>query len=110
MRVICPMVLACCLAGVGTAAAEPLQVKAENNVPVTMIEASRTSDYTLIGLKAEVALESVCWYADGDNSPYLLADGRRYRYVGGNNVTVCPSQRGYAAGEIMVLSFERLDP
>ena len=34
MRAICPMVLACCLAGAGTAAAEPLQVKAENNVPV----------------------------------------------------------------------------
>jgi hypothetical protein len=110
MRVICPVVLACCLVDVGTAAAEPLQVKAENDVPVTMIEASRTADFTLIGLRAQVALTKVCWNADGDNSPYLLADGRRYRYVGGNNLTTCPSQRDYAAGEIMVLSFERLGP
>jgi hypothetical protein len=33
-------------------------------------------------------------------------EGREQR--AGDNVTACPAQREYAAGEIMVLSFERL--
>ncbi len=50
----------------------------------------------------------MCWAAAGDNSPYLSADGQRYRYRKGDNVTDCPSRRDYADKEVMLLRFEPL--
>jgi hypothetical protein len=38
----------------------------------------------------------------------LLASGRNYRYLGGDNVTACPERRDYAASDVMVLRFEPL--
>ena len=39
---------------------------------------------------------------------YLLASGRNYRYLGGDNVSTCPERRDYAASAVMVLGFEPL--
>jgi len=53
-------------------------------------------------------LTKVCFAASGPNSPYLLASGRNYRYLGGENITACPERRDYAASETMILRFEPL--
>ncbi len=50
----------------------------------------------------------MCFAATGPNSPYLLANGQNYRYLGGDNVTVCPQRRDYVAGEVLVLRFAPL--
>ena len=46
----------------------------------------------------------------GANAPYLLARGRRYRLVGGEDIAICPRRRFHTARQIMVLHFELLDP
>ena len=90
------------------AAAETLFHRAENQVPVAIVEIKRPAEHTEIHLQAQAALAKVCFAASGPNSPYLLAAGRNYRYLGGDNVTPCPDRRDYAAGDIMVLRFEPL--
>ena len=90
------------------AAAEPVFHKAENNVQVAVTDVSSTSNYTEIRLQAQQALGDVCWYFKGQNSPYLVATGRHYRFLGGDGITNCPSRRNYSPGGIMVLRFERL--
>jgi hypothetical protein len=90
------------------AAAETLFHRAENQVPVAIVEIKRPAEHTEIHLQAQAALAKVCFAASGPNSPYLLAAGRNYRYLGGDNVTACPDRRDYAAGDIMVLRFEPL--
>ena len=92
------------------AAAETLFHRAENQVPVAIVEIKRPAEHTEIHLQAQAALAKVCFAASGPNSPYLLAAGRNYRYLGGDNVTACPDRRDYAAGDIMVLRFEPLVP
>ena len=82
--------------------------RAENNVPVTLVKVIRQTPFTEVQLRADMDLKNVCWTSAGDNSPYLLADGRRYRFLQGNNITPCPERRDYAAGEIMGLRFEPL--
>lgn len=89
-------------------AAETLPHRAENQVPVTIVQIKRPVEHTEIHLQAQAALTKVCFAASGLNSPYLLAAGRNYRYLGGDNVTACPERRNYAAGDIMVLRFEAL--
>jgi hypothetical protein len=86
------------------AAAETQMHRAENQVPV-----ARPANATEIHLRALAVLEKVCFAATGPNSPYLLANGRNYRYLGGDNVTACPQRRDYAAGDVMVLRFEPLE-
>ena len=86
------------------AAADTLFHRAENQVPVAIVEIKRSAEHTEIHLQAQ----AVCFAASGPNSPYLLAAGRNYRYLGGDNVTACPDRRDYAAGDIMVLRFEPL--
>jgi hypothetical protein len=87
-------------------AAETVARAAENQVPVTMIQVNRTPSYTEVQLQAQRALTDVCWNYSGPNAPYLLADGRRYRFLSGDAITACPSKRGYASGEVMTLRFE----
>ncbi len=90
------------------AGAQSLFHRAENQVQVAMVKVERTAGFTEIHLQALTALEGVCWTATGDDSPYLLADGHRYRYLKGDNVTDCPTRRDYADKEVMVLRFEPL--
>jgi len=90
------------------AQAQNLFHRAENQVQVALVKVVRSADYTEVHLQTQVAMKSVCWYAEGPNSPYLLADGRRFRYLGGSNVTACPGRQPYADKEIMVLRFEPL--
>lgn len=96
------------LLAVQPAAAEALFHRAENQVPVAITAIKRPAEHTEIHLQAQAALAKVCFAASGPNSPYLLAAGRNYRYLGGDNVTACPDRRDYAAGDIMVLRFEPL--
>jgi len=90
------------------AAAETLFHRAENQVPVAIVEIDRTQARTEIRLQAQAPLAKACFAASGPNSPYLLASGRNYRYLGGDNVGACPERRDYAAGDVMVLRFEPL--
>ncbi|MDP2334708.1 MAG: hypothetical protein Q8M19_28860 [Reyranella sp.] len=92
------------------AAAEIVFQPAENKVPVAMIDVNKTSRYTEVRLQAQAAVTGVCWTSEGTDSPYLLADGRRYRFLGGDGITACPTRRNYAARESMALRFEPLDP
>jgi hypothetical protein len=61
------------LACAAPATAEPVYRLGENQVPVAMIEVVRTAQYTEVHLRTQASLSSVCWYASGSNSPYLLA-------------------------------------
>ena len=88
--------------------AETLFHRAENQVPVAIVEIKRPSEFTEIHLQAQAALTKVCFATSGPNRPYLLAAGRNYFYVGGDNVTTCPERRDYAQGDTMVLRFEPL--
>jgi hypothetical protein len=90
------------------ATAETVLHRAENQVPVAIVEIKRPAEHTEIHLQAQAALTKVCFAAASSNSPYLLAAGRNYRYLGGDNVTVCPERRDYAAGDILILRFEPL--
>src|SRR5262245_51915742 len=90
------------------AAAETLFHRPENQVPVAIVEIDRTQARTEIRLQAQAALTKVCFAATGPNSPYLLASGRNYRYLGGDNVSTCPERRDFADGDALVLRFEPL--
>ena len=91
-----------------SAAAETLFHRAENQVPVAIVEIKRPADHTEIHLQTQAALAKVCFATSGPNSPYLLASGRNYRYLGGANVTACPERRDYAPADVMILRFEPL--
>lgn len=90
------------------AVAETVFHRAENQVPVVIVQIDRTQAHTEIRLQALAALTKICFAATGPNSPYLLASGRNYRYLGGDNVTACPERRDYSASDVMVLRFEPL--
>ncbi len=94
---------------VSPAAAETLFHRAENQVPVALVRVERPAGQTEIHLQAQAALAKVCFAATGPGSPYLLANGRNYRYLGGDNVSACPERRDYAAGDVLVLRFEALE-
>ncbi len=91
-------------------AAESLLHMAENKVPVAIVRIERTPRFTEIRIETQAARSKVCWASSGPNSPYLLANGHRYRFVDGDKITSCPSTRDYAAHETMVLRFEPLEP
>ena len=59
-------------------AAETLFHRAENQVPVAIVEIKRPAGHTEIHLQAQATLTKVCFAANGPNSPYLLAAGRNY--------------------------------
>jgi hypothetical protein len=92
------------------ALAQTLLHRAENQVQVALVKVVRAASYTEIHLQTQTALKGVCWSATGENSPYLLAEGRRFRYLSGDSVTDCPTRRDYADKEVMVLRFEPLTP
>jgi hypothetical protein len=96
------------LASVVPTSAETVNVMAENQVPVAMVEIDRTAAYTAVHLQTSAVLAQVCWFLDGPNSPYLLAGTQRYRFQSGDNIVYCPLTRGYAPGEVMVLRFAPL--
>ena len=87
------------------AVTEVLPHRAENQVPAAIVEIKRSAAHTEIHIRAVSALT---FPASGPNSPYLLAAGRNYRYLGGDNVTACPERRDYAADDILILRFEPL--
>jgi len=91
-----------------SASAQTLNHPAENQVQVAVVKVNRTAAHTDVTLQAQAPLAQVCWTSTGANSPYLLADGRRYRFTSGTNITACPAQRGYVQGELMTLRFEPL--
>jgi len=90
------------------AAAETLFHRAENQVPVAVVEIKRPADHTKIHLHAQRTLAKVCFATSGPDSPNLLASGRNYRYLGGGNVTACLKCRHYAPAAVMILHFEPL--
>jgi hypothetical protein len=109
-KTLCMALLAALIAQLALPAlAEPLMHRAENQVPVAIIQVERPASQTEIHLKTLAVLEKVCFAATGPNSPYILANGRNYRYLGGDNVTACPQRRDYAAGDVLVLRFEPLE-
>ena len=107
------IVLACAMIAASqlvlSAMAETLTHRAENQVPVAIVRIERSADHTEIHLQAQADLEKVCFAQTGSNSPYLLANGQNYRYLGGDNVTPCPQRRDYAAGDVLVLRFAPLE-
>ena len=90
------------------AGAQSLFHRAENQVQVTLVKVVRMADYTEVHLQTQAALKGVCWYATGENSPYLLAEARRFRYLSGDNIAACPAQQDYANQAVMVLRFQPL--
>jgi hypothetical protein len=108
MRRVLPIVIVlACGQPVG---AETLLHPAENKVPVAIVRLERTPRFTEIHIETQAARSKVCWASSGSNSPYLLANGRRHRFIDGDAITSCPATRDYGARETMVLRFEPLDP
>jgi hypothetical protein len=81
--------------------------RAENQVPLAIVQVTRTSTSTEVRIQTQAALKKVCWTLTGPESPYLLAIGRQFHYLDGDN-TACPARRDYADGEAMVLRFAPL--
>lgn len=92
------------------AGAQTMFHRAENQVPVAVVQVVRATAYTEVHLRTLEPLKGVCWYMQGADSPYLLAGGTRYRLLRGGNITACPARRDYASGETMTLSFQPIDP
>jgi len=90
--------------------AETLMHPAENSVPVAIIRIERAPHFTEVAIETQAPRQKVCWAPSGSNSPYLLANGHRYRLIEGGNFASCPERRDYAAHETMVLRFEPLEP
>jgi hypothetical protein len=104
-RILIPMLA---LAAGWAAGAQTLSHHAENQVPVTLVQVTRAAQFTELSLRADTDLKGVCWTHGAADSPYLLADGKRYRFLRGRNITACPNRRAYKGGETMLLSFEPL--
>jgi hypothetical protein len=89
--------------------AESLLHVAENKVPVAIVRIERMPRFTEVHIETQAPRSKVCWASSGPNSPYLLANGRRHRFIDGDAITNCPATRDYGARETMVLRFEPLD-
>lgn len=99
------------LAGVALSmplAAKTVEKPAENQVPVTLTEVTNGAGVTIVVLQTQAALARVCWNSSGPNSPYLIANGQRYRFVAGEGISFCPDRRDYALGDLMRLRFQPL--
>lgn len=105
---LCGLILAAGAAA--PAAAGPAWTPAEGDVPLTIVQYSRTATATEIRIQTREAMKDACWSMAGPNSPYLLAAERRYRLIGGEGIAACPKSRDYAEGGTMVLRFEPLKP
>jgi len=98
------------LLGALPAGAQTMLHRAENNVPVAVVQVIRAAAHTEVHLRALAPLKNVCWYMQGPDSPYLLAGGVRYRLLRGGSIAACPARRDYAMGETMTLSFQPIGP
>jgi hypothetical protein len=83
---------------------------AENQVPIAIVQIIRTPRHTEIHPQTQATVPRVCWNPTGPDSPYLLAEGRRFRFLGGDRITNCPTEQNYVVRETMVLRFEPLGP
>jgi hypothetical protein len=92
------------------APAETLLHPAENKVPVAIVRIERSPRFTEVEIETQAPRQKVCWASSGPNSPYLLANGHRYRLLEGDKIANCPATRDYAAHDTMVLRFEPIDP
>jgi hypothetical protein len=97
------------VASCAVARADKVFYLAENKVPVALVEVIRTPQYTEVRLETQAPRPKVCWSASGPNSPYLLADSHRYRFIGGDRIANCPERRDYAARELMILRFQPIE-
>jgi hypothetical protein len=88
------------------ALAESLLHPAENKVPVAIVRIERTPRFTEIHIETQAPRSKVCWASSGPNSPYLLANGRRHRFIEGDSITSCPATRDYGAHETMIVRFQ----
>jgi hypothetical protein len=105
------MPLLALMAGLAAPAAAGLvTVPAENEVPLTIVQFTRTPKATEVRIQTQSAMKDACWTMTGANSAYLLAAERRYRLIGGEGINACPKSRDYTEGDIMVLRFEPLKP
>jgi hypothetical protein len=75
---------------------------------VAIVRIERAPAHTEIHLQAQAALHKGLLRGERSQQSVLLASGRNYRYLGGDNVTACPERRDYAAKDEMVLRFEPL--
>ncbi len=91
------------------AGADELFHRAENQVPLAIVKVTRAATFTEIRIQTQAELKKVCWPSSGPNSPYLLAIGRRFRYLDGDNIAACPARRDYADHDVMVLRFAPLE-
>jgi hypothetical protein len=76
---------------------------------VAVIEVNRSAQFTAVRLQTQASLKAVCWANKGPDTPYLEIDLQTFRFLGGDNITTCPTERDYAEHEEMVLRFEPLD-
>ncbi len=110
MRHAVPLSIVTMLACGQPAAAASLFHPAENNVSVAIVRLERTERFTEVHIETQAPRSKVCWWANGPDSPFLIASGHRYRLLDGDNIASCPASRDYGAHEIMVLRFEPLAP
>lgn len=97
------------IGGCRLAAAEHVFIAAENKVAMAMVEVIRGPKYTEVFLQAQADFDKVCCNASGPNSPYLLAGGKRYRFIDGERISLCPDRRAYTMRDYMILRFEPLE-
>jgi hypothetical protein len=109
MRNTCLLSIALVFASFLPTEAQTLFHLAENQVPIALVQIVRTPQYAEVHLQTQAAVPRVCWNSAGPDSPYLLAEGRRYRFLGGDHITNCPTEQNYDVREIMVLRFEPLN-
>jgi hypothetical protein len=83
--------------------------RAENQVPLAIAQVTRAATFTEVRIQTLAPMKKVCWPSTGPNSAYLLAIGRHFRYLDGDNIAVCPARRDYADHEVMVLRFAPLE-
>ena len=106
-RVLNGAVAAAAILSASSAGAETLFHRAENQVPVAIVQIDRPSTHTEIRLQMQATLVKVCFAATGAVRICSPA-AENYRYLGGDNVSTCPERRDYAAGDVIVLRFEPL--
>jgi len=93
----------------GTSSHQTLFHTAESDVRIALVKIVRSPLDTEIHLQTQAAVPQVCWNSSGPDSPYLVARGRRYRFLNGDRIAMCPTRQGYTAREVMVLRFEPLE-
>ncbi|HJQ56161.1 MAG TPA: hypothetical protein VJ890_04605 [Vineibacter sp.] len=81
----------------------------ENQIPAAITEVRLMTAHTEVVVTALRRAEQVCWTESGPDAPYLLSGGKRFRFLGGDNIKSCPARQSYRANDVMVLRFVPLD-